>query len=68
MPSSHGYTRPSASLATGRRTEWAVGDIAFLKPAASFSLQDHSDLIKSGYLHEGATTHPVLLLAVKNQK
>lgn len=41
---------------------WQDGDIAFLKNYKTFLEKDHRDLIASGYLHRGATNHPVILL------
>lgn len=41
---------------------WQDGDIAFLKTCAAFSPRDYSDLVASGYIHEKATCHPVIIL------
>lgn len=41
---------------------WQDGDIAFLKTCNAFSPRDYSELIASGYLHEKATCHPVIIL------
>lgn len=56
--SSHFY---STSKRGPRRT-WRAGDIAFLKTCRAFNRRDHNDLIASGYLHEQATCHPVIIL------
>ncbi|KAK0746504.1 hypothetical protein B0T18DRAFT_153455 [Schizothecium vesticola] len=41
---------------------WREGHIAFLKQADAFSPVDYDTLIRSGYLAEGATGHPVIVL------
>jgi hypothetical protein len=41
---------------------WQDGDIAFLKTCNAFSPRDYNELIASGYLHEKATCHPVIIL------
>lgn len=53
----HSSHQPGAA----RRT-WKDGDIAFLKNYENFREKDHRDLIASGYLHQGATNHPVIIL------
>lgn len=50
------------------KVEWQRGDIAFLKHYNQYSPQDYTDLIVSGHLHKDATVHPVILLAVQNNK
>ncbi|KUI66492.1 hypothetical protein VM1G_01622 [Cytospora mali] len=41
---------------------WQDGDIAFLKTCNAFSPRDYNNLIASGYIHEKATCHPVIIL------
>lgn len=45
-----------------RHCDWQDGDIAFLKTSRAFSPKDYHDLIASGYIHEKATCHPVIIL------
>lgn len=59
----YGRSRSSAP-----RTNWKEGDIAFMKPAGAFSPKDYDELIRSGYVPERATTHPVIILTAQNQK
>ncbi|RWA06246.1 hypothetical protein EKO27_g8863 [Xylaria grammica] len=43
-------------------THWRLGDIAFFKPAESFSQIERAELLESGRIHENATGHPVIIL------
>lgn len=61
---SSGCARSSASKR--HHINWTEGDIAFLKTAGSFSPKDYNDLIRSGYLAERATCHPVIILAAQD--
>ncbi|ROW10811.1 hypothetical protein VPNG_05343 [Cytospora leucostoma] len=45
---------------------WQDGDIAFLKTCDAFSPKDYNDLIASGYIHEKATCHPVIILKAQS--
>ncbi|KAK7745504.1 hypothetical protein SLS53_003002 [Cytospora paraplurivora] len=45
---------------------WQDGDIAFLKTCNAFSPRDYNDLIGSGYIHEKATCHPVIILKAQS--
>ncbi|KAI1387514.1 uncharacterized protein F4822DRAFT_430262 [Hypoxylon trugodes] len=49
---------PSRQATSG----WRDGDIAFLKSVDEFSQSEYDALIKSGYIREGATKHPVIIL------
>lgn len=62
------YNRGKAYLPRGAPNNWNEGDIAFLKPAHHFNSRDYQDLFTSGYVPENATTHPVIILTVKNKK
>lgn len=48
--------------------KWQQGVIAFLRHYDTYSPKDYADLISSGYLAKEATVHPVILLAVLNDK
>ncbi|KAI2628746.1 hypothetical protein GGR54DRAFT_651595 [Hypoxylon sp. NC1633] len=41
---------------------WQDGDIAFLKSSDEFSQTEWDTLIETGYVKEGATKHPVIIL------
>lgn len=61
--------RPQGPTRTARAIQtWAVGDISFLRSSESFSKKDYNDLIASHYLPQKATCHPVIILAIKNNK
>lgn len=49
-----------------RNIDWVAGQVAFLKTSAAFSRKDYDNLIASRYIHEGATCHPVIVLAANN--
>ncbi|KAK1834262.1 hypothetical protein QBC39DRAFT_252799 [Podospora conica] len=43
---------------------WKEGHIAFLRTSDSYSNEDYDSLIRSGYIAEMATCHPVIVLGV----
>ncbi|KAI1453192.1 hypothetical protein F4805DRAFT_462021 [Annulohypoxylon moriforme] len=47
---------------------WQDGEIAFLKDAEEFTLDEYDSLISSGYLHKKATRHPVIILEHSNDR
>ncbi|KUI53907.1 hypothetical protein VP1G_01502 [Cytospora mali] len=65
---SDGSNQISSASKPGSLRTWQDGDIAFLKICHSFSPRDYNDLIVSGYIHEKATCHPVIILKANSGK
>ncbi|OTA90535.1 hypothetical protein M434DRAFT_33515 [Hypoxylon sp. CO27-5] len=56
------YTESPGDGQHDQGADWQNGDIAFLKGTEDFNQADYDALIESGYLHQGATRHPVIIL------
>ncbi|KAI2621940.1 hypothetical protein GGS26DRAFT_594313 [Hypomontagnella submonticulosa] len=56
--------RPASSIPSRvpEPYNWRDGDIAFLKGVEDFDMVEYEALIKTKYLHPGATGHPVIIL------
>lgn len=50
------------------KRDWAAGDISFLRHYQTFNEEDTKDLIDNHYLPRNATCHPVIVLAVRDNK
>lgn len=65
MPRQDPYRRLPSRKSKG---DWAAGDISFLRHYQTFNDKDTKDLIDSHHLPRNATCHPVIVLAVQDNK
>ena len=63
-----GQSIPSSRSPHHLKDRFQEGSIQFLWPAARFTQQEHESLIGTGYLHNGATGHPVVILKRPSSK